>query len=276
MLTPARVRITSARPRRGLGRAAVGGAARPGADLPREARPRDRAERCRRRRRPHRARGGPAARRAARPAGGDRQPPRRGRHRSRPQADGLGAPDGHTLMVATNAHAIAAVPVHSRCPTIRSRDFAPVVTLGAFPIALVVPPDSPLRTAGDLLARMRREPGAVEHRHHQRRQHAAPRGRAVQDAGRRRARRRSPSPRPRRSSPPCSGATWTRPSRSPGRSGARSRAASCGPSPSPPAERAANLPQVPTLRESGLPDYDVSSWNALVAPARTPGSRSRR
>ena len=34
-------------------------------------------------------------------------------------------------------------------------------------------------------------------------------------------------------------------------------------------ERAANLPQVPTLRESGLPDYDVSSWNALVAPART-------
>ena len=36
------------------------------------------------------------------------------------------------------------------------------------------------------------------------------------------------------------------------------------------AGRAANLPQVPTLRESGLPDYDVSSWNALVAPARTP------
>ena len=27
---------------------------------------------------------------------------------------------------------------------------------------------------------------------------------------------------------------------------------------------------MPTLRESGLPDYDVSSWNALVAPARTP------
>ncbi len=27
---------------------------------------------------------------------------------------------------------------------------------------------------------------------------------------------------------------------------------------------------MPTLREGGLPDYDVSSWNALVAPARTP------
>ena len=36
------------------------------------------------------------------------------------------------------------------------------------------------------------------------------------------------------------------------------------------AQRAANLPQVPTLRESGLPNYDVSSWNALVAPTRVP------
>ena len=27
---------------------------------------------------------------------------------------------------------------------------------------------------------------------------------------------------------------------------------------------------MPTLREGGLPDHDVSSWNALVAPARTP------
>jgi tripartite-type tricarboxylate transporter receptor subunit TctC len=30
------------------------------------------------------------------------------------------------------------------------------------------------------------------------------------------------------------------------------------------------LPQVPTLREQGLPDYAVTGWNALFAPARTP------
>ncbi|RAI45268.1 tripartite tricarboxylate transporter substrate-binding protein [Rhodoplanes roseus] len=35
-------------------------------------------------------------------------------------------------------------------------------------------------------------------------------------------------------------------------------------------ERAAALPEVPTVAESGLPDYEVTSWNGLAAPAATP------
>ncbi|CAN5387870.1 tripartite tricarboxylate transporter substrate binding protein [soil metagenome] len=35
-------------------------------------------------------------------------------------------------------------------------------------------------------------------------------------------------------------------------------------------QRFAGLSSVPTLKESGLPNYDVSSWNALVAPVGTP------
>lgn len=34
--------------------------------------------------------------------------------------------------------------------------------------------------------------------------------------------------------------------------------------------RSALLPAVPTLRDEGLPDYAVTGWNALFAPARTP------
>jgi len=34
-------------------------------------------------------------------------------------------------------------------------------------------------------------------------------------------------------------------------------------------ERASNLPNVPTVIESGLPGYDVASWNGLAAPAGT-------
>jgi tripartite-type tricarboxylate transporter receptor subunit TctC len=30
------------------------------------------------------------------------------------------------------------------------------------------------------------------------------------------------------------------------------------------------LPEVPTMREAGVADYEVASWNALAAPARTP------
>jgi tripartite-type tricarboxylate transporter receptor subunit TctC len=34
--------------------------------------------------------------------------------------------------------------------------------------------------------------------------------------------------------------------------------------------RSESTPDMPTLRESGVPDYDVVSWNALFAPAGTP------
>ena len=34
--------------------------------------------------------------------------------------------------------------------------------------------------------------------------------------------------------------------------------------------RSESTPDIPTLRESGVADYDVVSWNALFAPAGTP------
>jgi tripartite-type tricarboxylate transporter receptor subunit TctC len=36
------------------------------------------------------------------------------------------------------------------------------------------------------------------------------------------------------------------------------------------AERNPNLPNVPTAKEAGLPEFQVSAWNALFAPKRTP------
>jgi tripartite-type tricarboxylate transporter receptor subunit TctC len=35
-------------------------------------------------------------------------------------------------------------------------------------------------------------------------------------------------------------------------------------------ERASSLPNVPTVGESGLPGYEITSWNALAAPANVP------
>ena len=35
-------------------------------------------------------------------------------------------------------------------------------------------------------------------------------------------------------------------------------------------KRLAQLPDVPTVMESGIPDFDVTSWNGLVAPVGTP------
>src|SRR5688572_10711830 len=36
------------------------------------------------------------------------------------------------------------------------------------------------------------------------------------------------------------------------------------------AERSPALPDVPTTKEAGLPEYQVSAWNALFAPNGTP------
>ncbi|MDN3923122.1 tripartite tricarboxylate transporter substrate binding protein [Roseateles violae] len=38
------------------------------------------------------------------------------------------------------------------------------------------------------------------------------------------------------------------------------------------AQRAAALPQVPTMQEAGVPGFDVASWQALYAPAGTPAA----
>ena len=35
-------------------------------------------------------------------------------------------------------------------------------------------------------------------------------------------------------------------------------------------QRASNLPNIPTVIESGLPGYEVTSWNGLAVPAGTP------
>lgn len=40
--------------------------------------------------------------------------------------------------------------------------------------------------------------------------------------------------------------------------------------------RFAGLPEVPTVKESGVPGYEVASWNALAAPAKTPDAVIRR
>ena len=42
------------------------------------------------------------------------------------------------------------------------------------------------------------------------------------------------------------------------------------------AQRSASFPELPTVAESGVPGYDVTSWNGMLAPAATPGDIIRR
>ncbi|WP_426957299.1 Bug family tripartite tricarboxylate transporter substrate binding protein [Muricoccus radiodurans] len=178
------------------------------------------------------------------------------------------APDGHTLMVATNANAIS-VGLFRNLPFDPINDFAPVGLMGTFAIAVLVAPDSPLRRPQDLLERMRREPGRVNV--------------GTISAGSTQnlaavvalwAAGADATIVPFSSTPALITALLRKdvdvafeivsPIWGQVRDGAVRVLAVTS------ANRFPNLPDAPTLAESGLANYDVTSWNALVARAGTP------
>ena len=68
------------------------------------------------------------------------------------------APDGYTLFLAASTHASNAA-VYARLPYDTLGDFTPIVNLYASPTVLFVGRNSPLRSAQDLVAAAKREPG---------------------------------------------------------------------------------------------------------------------
>lgn len=176
--------------------------------------------------------------------------------------------DGHVLLLMSNATAVSAGLFRS-LPFDAQKDFAPVVTLGVFDIAVLTAADSRFKTIKDLLAYARSNPGklnvgtinvgSTQHLSAELLKTSA--GVDFQVV-------------PFNGSPAVLTAL---------RGGQVDAAVEIlGPmlpqisvkAVRPLAvmgtRRAAALPDVPTLAESGVRDFDVASWNALAAPARTP------
>ncbi len=183
------------------------------------------------------------------------------------------APDGCTLLMGASVHA-SNPAVYPRLPYDTLRDFSPIVCIYNSPTILFVAPDSPWKTAQDLVAEMRRSPGLVyatsgngssghfaaamfSLAHKVELTHVAYRGAApaLQDVITGRV--------------PMTFATL---------SGAlalardnRLRAlAVCGP------QRVEVLPNVPTLVELGLAIPDTSPWYGFIGPAGMPAALVQR
>jgi tripartite-type tricarboxylate transporter receptor subunit TctC len=73
-------------------------------------------------------------------------------------------PDGHTLLLLSNANAVSVSLL--KLPYDPVKDFAPVSTLGSFDIGCSCRGNSRFATLKDALDRPRRPPGQAEHRHH--------------------------------------------------------------------------------------------------------------
>ncbi|MBO4122759.1 tripartite tricarboxylate transporter substrate binding protein [Cupriavidus gilardii] len=70
--------------------------------------------------------------------------------------------DGYTLGVLANTHVIN-IHMYKQMPYDPARDFTCIAPLSGGPTALVVPANSPYRTAADLIAAMKRAPGKLNY-----------------------------------------------------------------------------------------------------------------
>ncbi|NGM23091.1 tripartite tricarboxylate transporter substrate binding protein [Roseomonas stagni] len=176
--------------------------------------------------------------------------------------------DGHTLLVASNGTAISRA-LFRQLPFDPLRDFAPVVTMGAFPIAVVNAPNSPDASIGALLARLRANPGRLNI--------GTISAGSTQNLSAELFKIRTNTRFETIAFPATpqlmtallrgdvdAAFEITGPIAGQVASGAIRVLATTA------ATRAPTLPDVPTLTEAGVPDYDVASWNAIVARTGTP------
>ena len=177
-------------------------------------------------------------------------------------------PDGHTLLLMSNASAVSA-SLFKSLPYDTVRDFAPVSTLGFFDIAIVTSATSKFKTLGDLLVYARTNPGklnigSINIGSTQNlaaelfKTHAGVDMQIVPFNG-------TPAVvTALRGGQIDAAVEILSPVMTQIQAGALRALAATG------EKRSAMLPEVPTARESGLKNYVAASWNALAVPAKTP------
>lgn len=179
-------------------------------------------------------------------------------------------PDGHTLLLMSNGTAVS-TSMFKSLPFNNTRDFAPVSTLGFFDIAVITPADSRFKTLSELLAFAKANPGKLNL--------GSINIGSTQNLAAELFKSTSGTDMqivPFNGTPAVitalrggqidAAVEILGPVLPQIKANALRALAVTGD------KRAAVLPDVPTAKESGLPTFVASSWNALAAPAKTPGA----
>jgi tripartite-type tricarboxylate transporter receptor subunit TctC len=178
------------------------------------------------------------------------------------------APDGHTLLVLTNGTAISK-GLFKSLPFDPVKDFAPVSLVAYFDLVIVANPESKYQSLGDLLAAARANPGklnfgTINPGSTQNLSAELFRSTAGIDV----------AIVPFRTSPDAATALMAGNLDAVFESYTALRSLVAAKKLRPLAttgnKRSVYLPELPIVKEAGVPTYEVTGWNALGAPAATP------
>lgn len=178
-------------------------------------------------------------------------------------------PDGYTLLMATFAHVVNPY-LHPKLPYDTDKAFAAVSMIGHSPSVLVVKPDSPLKSVKDLLEAAREKPGRLTYASQGVGTSAHLAGELLESLA-----KVDISHVPYRGAGPALNDLlgghvdmMFGTAAAVGSSLAAGTLRALGVTTT---ERSPALPDIPTIAESGVPDYVLESWYGLYAPAGTPG-----
>ncbi|MGH8660875.1 MAG: Bug family tripartite tricarboxylate transporter substrate binding protein [Burkholderiales bacterium] len=185
------------------------------------------------------------------------------------EAAARAAPDGYTLVLASTSEIAVNPAIYTRLAYDTVRDLAPVALVASTPVVLVVHPSLPVRSVTELIALAKARPGDIN-------MASAGNGTFTHLSGElfKSVTGTTLTHVPYKGAPTAladlaAGQVQIMFSSLPAAvgliNGGRIRAIAVST-----AKRADNLPQVPTVVESGVPPYDVTYWYGTFMPAATP------
>ncbi len=183
------------------------------------------------------------------------------------------APDGHTLLITTNSTHSAAPGLFKSVPYDPIKDFTPVARIGSFPSLVAANPNAPFKSMQELVAYAKANPGKLSIAHGNSTGHItieALKLRTKIDLAR----------VPYRSNPAA--ITDLIAGHIPlmvpdfGTALPQLKVQKIRPLAVITRERSTTLPDLPTLHETVMPDYDLLAWAGMFAPAGLPAPIAER
>jgi tripartite-type tricarboxylate transporter receptor subunit TctC len=187
------------------------------------------------------------------------------------EAAARSAPDGYTLFMGNNSTHGSNPAIYAKLPYDAVNDFAPISFVASVPYVLVVEPSLPVKSVQDLIALAKSKPGKINYA-------SAGNGSTHQFCGEllKSAAGIDLVHIPYKGSPPGIAGLLA------GEVslmftnltdiGSQIRAGKVKPLAVTTLKRAPLLPDVPTMVEAGVPDFEITSWFGLLAPAGTPAA----